>query len=230
MLTPKGNNWLFINRNCYICEVEKSTEIGLCDLCLADLNLPTYPCPLCAMPRTGRQTQCTYCFGKPQAFDSAWTALTYQFPINAIFAQIKQGKNPSALHWMGRLMADYLPALNAEFSYTLVPVPMHPVDQLKRGFNQTEILVHPLARKLGSRLDSRLISKTARTAHQAELSRSARLSNLKGSFRLNRAEIPERVILVDDVMTTGATAHTIASLLKSQGVLEVKLWAFCRAL
>ncbi len=224
------NNWLYFNQICFLCQIRKSNQIGLCDGCLADLPYLYHPCPRCALPRSDSNAVCTTCINSEFAFDSAWAPLIYTFPLGAVFAQIKRGKNPNALRWMTKLFIDLIPEqphLSSE--YTLIPVPMHSLDRLTRGFNQTEIIGRQLASALSLHYRDRLLTKTRRTAHQVGLNRQQRLSNLTNSFNLNAAP-PTKVILIDDVMTTGATASCLANLLKSSGCQQVHLWTLCRTL
>lgn len=227
MFSSKINNWLFFNQTCFLCGINKSTTIGLCEGCYSDLPQLLNPCPNCALPKQSAKGTCAECRGQPLAFDSAWAPLLYQFPMSAVLSQIKQGKNPNALYWMADLMADLAPPLPATEEFTLIPIPMHPIDRLLRGFNQTEILCRQISHKTGLPLDLRLLHKCQRTKHQAELNRSGRLTNLQGSFKVIRTP-PEQVILIDDVMTTAATAICTAKALKEAGCKKVYFWACCR--
>lgn len=227
MFSSKNNNWLFFNQPCFLCRINKSTAIGLCEGCYSDLPQLRNPCPNCALPQQSTNATCLECRDQPQAFDSAWAPLLYQFPMAAVLSQIKQGKNPNALYWMAALMADLAPPLPATEAFTLIPIPMHPIDRLLRGFNQTEILCRQISHKTGLPLDLRLLHKCKRTKHQAELNRSDRLTNLQRSFKVSRPP-PEQVILIDDVMTTGATAICAAKALKEAGCKKVYFWACCR--
>ena len=102
----------------------------------------------------------------------------------------------------------------------LVPVPLHPVRERERGYNQAMLLAHALA-PAGMRVESLLI-RGRMTTKQHKLDRAARARNLAGAFRLARGgPAPPTVVIVDDIMTTGATLEACASVLKRAGARRV---------
>lgn len=114
----------------------------------------------------------------------------------------------------------------------LVPVPIHPSRQRKRGYNQAEELAVRLSVLWQIPVDSRLLVRTKKTAPQRELNPAERLKNLKEAFRIHqkcggRSELPHTVILVDDIYTTGSTMEACARVLKEAGVKRIYFVAVC---
>jgi len=112
----------------------------------------------------------------------------------------------------------------------VVPVPLHGKRLRKRGFNQSSLLVDPFEGRKGIRVCHRLLRRSRPTVSQAGLSRRARLSNVRGAFELASGVSArgKRVLLVDDVFTTGSTLTACAALLKKHGAAEVSALVFAR--
>jgi ComF family protein len=103
----------------------------------------------------------------------------------------------------------------------VMPMPLHPKRLRSRGFNQAVLLARPVSRKLGVRLDVRTLERVRDTPEQAGLSRSDRILNVKGAFRARSRANRERVLLIDDVRTTGATLASAAEALLEAGFVSV---------
>ncbi len=134
---------------------------------------------------------------------------------------------------MGRFLRTGLPLeiMSAETSFDLVvPTPLHWRRRLKRGFNQADLLARELSRTTGIPL-LRALRKTKNTQVQSTLSGPQRRRNVKGAFRVkNAASISKkRILLVDDVYTTGATANACAKVLKDAGAQSVAVLTLARA-
>jgi ComF family protein len=111
----------------------------------------------------------------------------------------------------------------------VLPVPLHPTRLRERTFNQAELLADAVARRMGIPCEKELLIRCRPTRPQAELTREERSRNVRGAFDLRRGSSlkGQRLILVDDVLTTGATAEACAKLLKSAGTRSV--WAVTAA-
>ena len=112
----------------------------------------------------------------------------------------------------------------------LLSVPMHRIDKLKRGFNQSEILAKALAKRLDIRYDGDIFLKRKRTNSQINLSRKMRFLNLKGAFNMKNKKLIQNknILLIDDVFTTGATADECAKTLLSFGAKNIYVLTFLR--
>ena len=113
------------------------------------------------------------------------------------------------------------------FGFVIIPVPLHARRERERGFNQAEILANLFSKKFGLAINKNL-KRGIYTAQQAKLSREERLLNLKDAFAWIRDEAPEKVLLVDDVFTTGATMQECAKVLKNNGVRIVSCLVLAR--
>jgi ComF family protein len=120
------------------------------------------------------------------------------------------------------LMADGLSERNFDM---IVPIPLHPLRERRRGFNQSIFISEWLSEKLEMPVNAYALIRIRRTKDQTGLNRQKRKENMRGAFRANREMIfrDKRVILVDDVTTSGATASEAAEVLKNAGVSEVQL-------
>lgn len=174
--------------------------------------------------RLDQRFVCRHCREAPPSFDLARSAVYYD---GAAAEVVKAFKYRGAL-WMENLLVDWLEAclntwLKEEKPDWVVPVPLHPRRWRERGFNQAVLLAAGLARRRGWRCGSGMLERVKPTLKQTRLTAPQRLSNVAGAFRAAPvAELNGRtVLLVDDVMTTGATVGACARALKAAGVTRV---------
>lgn len=122
------------------------------------------------------------------------------------------------------------PMLGADKWDLIVPVPLHPVKEREREFNQAGRLGRMLSRETGIPMNATLVRRVKYTQTQTRLSRAARTENLQGAFAARKgARLQgERIVLVDDVLTTGATAGECAKVLKRMGARAVCVWTLAR--
>lgn len=135
--------------------------------------------------------------------------------------------------FLSELLAEAaLPRLAGEHWDMIVPVPLHPTKQAERGFNQAERLARCLSLSTGLPLAARALVRTKPTQTQTALSRAERAENVRNAFAASgkQAKLIEgrRVVLVDDVFTTGATTNACAKVLRRAGAAEVCVWALAR--
>ena len=171
-------------------------------------------CPRCAMPVGGPGGACPYCEGAGlRNFDYVATLGTFRDPLRHLVYAIKyQGRWPVAERLADRLLEQDSVRRVLERAECLVAVPLHRFRQVTRGFNQAEVVARRLARRRGLQY-SRPVVRLRNTETQTHLhSRAQREENLKDAFGLVRAwPIRNRhVVVVDDVMTTGATLQSFA--------------------
>lgn len=228
MNQDKGNNWLSINQPCALCRLAPARHTGLCDDCHADLPWLIGGCSRCAepMPPPARGL-CARCQQQPPAFENTVAAFSYEFPISQLIPALKYRRRPAPLGWLSATFAELIAERLEDTPDLLVPVPMHPWQELSRGFNQASLIAERLSRLLKIPLSEQLLQKRRRTAHQAELNRQQRQANLRRSFSC-RGPVPARVALIDDVMTTGTTVNELARLLKRRGAQQIQVWVLAR--
>ena len=111
----------------------------------------------------------------------------------------------------------------------LVPTPMHGARRRRRGFNQAREIARVLSRRLSLPVDDRLLRRHKPTAYQYELRPEQRKKNVGGAFSLIKTMSYKKIAVVDDILTTGATADELARLLKRHGAQHVQVWCLARA-
>ncbi len=172
---------------------------------------------------------CAACRGRPPAFDELLAAFAYAPPLDTVIRGLKFRR----LEYLGEALAW---ALFRRFENALrahdlvVAVPLHWRRRLARGFNQAEAIARPLAARAGLGTASALRRRRA-TVSQAGLPRAERLRNLRHAFVANPDTVQRaRVLLIDDVVTTGATVDAAARALKEAGASWVTVLAAARTL
>ncbi len=215
--------------HCLLCQTPGHE---LCPACSADLPWNTQACRCCALPLEAGPALCASCQQEPPPFQ-AFSLFRYEFPVDRLLARLKYHGRLSPARVLGGYLAETLVGRQAATPDLILPIPLHPARLGERGYNQATELARPLAKTLGLPLEHRLVRRVKLTAMQKGLDAQARAQNLRGAFRLDRARYealgrPARVALLDDVLTTGATATEISQLLRQAGVQEVQLWSLAR--
>lgn len=212
-------------QDCLLCGCNSPTLI--CIDCHRELpTLPQNRCPRCALPSSQGEV-CGQCLRDPPSFDATRAAFRYDFPIDKLIQSFKYGQRLALAPFFGRLLAKIAHGLSIDL---VLPLPLH-TDRLKaRGFNQALELARPVAQSLGSSLAPRLCTRIRDTAPQAELPWKARRQNVRHAFHCAANLGGSHVLLVDDVMTTGASLNECARTLKLHGAARVTLLVLARAL
>jgi ComF family protein len=215
---------------CLLCGDRGADGIDLCAGCAGDFTLNHPCCPRCALPLKAAAPLCGRCLARDPVFTAAWAPFLYTHPLDLLEARFKFRRDLAA----GRVLAERMatrahvdaPALPA----LIVPVPLHLSRLRERGYNQALELGVPLARSLGIPLRHDGLIRTRATPPQTGLDAKARRRNLRAAFAVTQhAQWPSHVVLLDDVMTTGATVREAAKTLKRAGVARVDVWALARA-
>ena len=161
--------------------------------------------------------------------------MTYAYPWSELVASYKFGGDPAWAAVLAELLLQAPGVRQAlEAGDWLIPLPLSPARLQSRGFNQAWELVKALARQTGTRAqtDARLLLRIKHTPPQAQLKREARLQNVKGAFVVDPLRVSglqgRRVLLVDDVMTSGASLFAAAQALRDAGAAEVCGVVFAR--
>lgn len=215
---------LLLPAGCLSCDepLPPRAPLGLCDPCRARLApVPREACAVCAAPLEVFEPppgwRCGACRAKPPAFDRLLAPWSYREPLDAVV----QGLKFRRLDYLGRHLAE---ALARELGEDLagfdgvVPVPLHWTRRLARGYNQAERIARPLAGRLGLPLIPAL-RRSRSTPPQTSLGKERRIANLRRAFRVaDPSEVRDlRLLLVDDVATTGATLDAAAAALRGAG-------------
>lgn len=204
--------------------------LDLCPDCRLSLPVNDHACARCALPLPASAptgSECGDCRRRPPSFDRVRARFRYAAPIDQLIAGFKYGRRLSYGRLLALLLAEHLEQLGCR-PQLLVPAPLHRRRLRERGFNQAAELTRTLARELDLPWSAGRLVRVRHTAAQAGLDRRARRRNLRGSFRWLGAGSVAHVAVVDDVVTTGATAEEMARTLKRGGVEQVEVWAVAR--
>jgi ComF family protein len=181
-------------------------------------------CRFCAAPWEGDDDPgfiCGSCLTAPLpvAWTEAWGC--YRGSLERVLHAFKFNRHDFFADPLAKLVEQRLVARGDLAFDAIVPVPMHRAKVRRRGYNQAELLARALARRIGVRCDPALLTKTRDLDAQSTLPRNARAKNVRGAFLATPRAASRRILLVDDVCTTGATIRACAKELLRAGASEV---------
>ncbi|GAA0711916.1 ComF family protein [Dokdonella soli] len=215
---------------CLLCGAAGANGRDLCAGCAADLTRNTPCCPRCALPLETPAPLCGGCLKREPPFAAAWAPFRYGHPLDLLEARFKFHADLAAGRVLAELMAERAIDAAPKRADLIIPVPLHPARLRERGYNQALELARPLAKALGIPLRHDVLLRNKATPPQTGLDAKARRRNVRGAFIVAPgAEFPARVVLFDDVMTTGATLREGALALRRAGAAHVEVWALARA-
>jgi len=213
---------------CTVCHAWPSQVV--CNACVARFAQPVPRCATCALPVPAGVQQCGTCLKEPPPLDACLAAVAYDWPWADCVTQFKFGAQPG---WAGALATVMRstpwvePAL--EQADLVLPMPLARERLAERGYNQALLLARHLA---PDKTDATLLLRTRHTAAQSELTRAERLRNVQGAFAVEPLRAHElrgrRVVLADDVMTTGASLKAAALALRQAGAAHITALVFAR--
>ncbi|GHA26778.1 amidophosphoribosyltransferase [Devosia pacifica] len=220
---------------CLACQAPTERSDVLCAVCFVDLRPISAPlCPRLGLPfhtDPGEGALSAEAIADPPPFERARAAVLYSDVAGALVSMLKYGDRPEVAEFCARLMADSGREFWSERP-VLVPVPLHPLRQFQRRYNQSAELTRALSALTGTAHVPGLLRRSRRTRQQVGLSRDARQRNVSGAFAPHRdllAKLAGRpVVLVDDVYTTGATLKSATRALKRAGADTVNVLTFAR--
>lgn len=192
---------------------------AICQACLATATpLPHPQCRQCTRPLTYGD-QCARCRLERRRVDHLYVPYAYTPPI---LQAVHRFKYANKRYLAADLAALAMSALPPDLQVDLVvPVPLASSRERQRGYNQSRLLAAEVARNIGTPLDFNLLTRLRDTPPQTSLPRARRLANVRGSFRALRKLSGTRILLVDDVTTTGATIEAATSALRRRGAVWV---------
>jgi ComF family protein len=225
--------WLKNNQSCLLCDEAADGDTPLCMACETELPWLGDHCQTCALPLPAAGLTCGQCLKQPPAFENVIAPWSYNFPIDSLITRFKH----SAKWPFGHLLAELLvQAVQHRFEDDLprpdllVPVPLATRRLRQRGFNQAAMLARWLSSRLDLPCDERLLLRTQDTSAQQVLNANDRRRNLRNVFALAPGAAVEgrHLALIDDVLTTGATAQALARLLVDAGATRVDVYCLAR--
>ncbi|WP_419708267.1 ComF family protein [Pseudomonas sp. NFX224] len=225
--------WLKNKQFCLLCDEGADGTTPICMACETDLPWLGDHCQCCALPLPVAGLTCGQCLSQPPAFERVIAPWTYSFPIDSLITRFKHNAKWPFGHLLGELLTQ---ALQHRFEDDLpqpdllLPVPLATRRLRQRGFNQAAMLARWLSTALHIPCDERSLLRTQDTGAQQTLNAEARKKNLRNAFALTpEASFKGRhLALVDDVLTTGATAQALARLLTDAGAARVDIYCLAR--
>jgi len=226
--------WLKTNQTCLVCDEATQCADSVCNACETELPWLMDACEVCALPLPMEGLTCGQCQTKPPAFNHVIAPWTFSFPVDTLISRFKHQARWPLGHMLARLLGDYLQHRFDTTGLTrpdyLLPVPMAPRRLRERGYNQALMLARWLSTALNIPCDADLLLRPFETVAQQDLDAKTRKRNLLRAFTLAPgAQVQGRhLALVDDVLTTGATAHSLARLLMAAGARRVDVYCLAR--
>lgn len=212
-------------QDCLLCGAAAGAEL-LCRGCADTLpRLPAALCPVCALPSPAGKT-CGACVGQAPHFDATLAAFRYGFPIDRLVQALKYEHRLALAPWFAQALLAAPPPRGD----LMLALPLAARRLGERGFNQALEIARPLARSLGLPLSLGACVRSRDTAPQASLPWQERHKNVRGVFECGQDLSGKSVIVIDDVMTTGATLSEFARTLKKHGASRVTNWVVARTL
>ena len=215
---------------CAVCKTWPAMPV--CEACVMHFAQPQPRCHTCALPVTGGVTQCGQCVTSPPPLDTCIAAVSYAYPWAGLITSYKFNNNPGLASTFATLLRStpwIEPAL--ERADLIVPMPLSAQRLQSRGFNQALLLARELSTDLpagpdgSSKADPRLLLRIKDTPPQSSLDRTQRLASVRDAFAVDplRADAlkGKRVVLMDDVMTSGASLFAAANILRQAGAAHI---------
>ena len=195
----------------------------LCDACVVRFAQPRHRCSLCALPLPAGAAACGACLREPPPLDACFAAVPYAFPWSSLITRFKFSGEPGWAQALAERMLR-IPGVDEELSRAqlALPMPLAPRRLAERGFNQALLLARQLA---CDKVETQLLLRLRETGSQTALDRQARQANVASAFGiepLRAGEVHGRaIVLVDDVMTSGASLHAAARAVRQAGATRV---------
>jgi ComF family protein len=215
---------------CLLClDAGQRPALDLCKACEDDLPRNGRGCSICAAPIAGSAISCSACHARRPVFDAAFVPYRYEFPMVELIHRLKYGGQVAIARILGTVLAHRLAERGPPAVDVIVPVPLHPSREARRGYNQADEIARFAADILELPVANRIALRVRRTEEQAALPAIVRRVNVSGAFEVRAREVPASVAIVDDVLTTGATVDALALALRRAGCRRIEVWAAARA-
>ena len=228
--------------DCRICKelLPDSRRVPICDECFSSFELlPSVACEICGQPlpewirKDGEQLLCPACRDKTYAFDRARSYGVYEGPLVRAILLLKFEQIEPLGDWFAERLAKLVLSEGDTFAAdVVVPVPLHRDRQRERGYNQAALISKPLAKRLRLPHKAVLLVRTRARPDKRILSLEERWESVRGAFATRPGSQVDnlRVLLVDDVLTTGATLDACARALRQAGAESVVGLTVARAI
>ena len=220
---------------CPICENIPPRGQIICPSCFTSISFVEQPyCYSCGKPLSSNEQEfCFDCLKNPKSFTRGFSLALYNSITKSSLSSIKYNNRRQHLHfYVQETISRYGSLFQSLRLDAILPVPIHPKRMKKRGFNQASLFAVKLGKQLKIPVYDSILIRTLNTLPQKTLSPEKRLENLKKAFSLHpeiqNEKLPlKRVLLIDDIYTTGATMEALTVILKQAGVTEVYVFSIC---
>ena len=219
---------LHVPSRCAVCHAWPAHAV--CENCVAQFAQPVHRCTTCALPLPAGMPRCGACITAPPLWDAALAAVPYAYPWSGLVVEFKFQQHPASAHTLATILrsAPWVePALEA--AHLVLPLPLSAERLRTRGFNQALELARHLA---PGKVNAELLLRVRDTPPQSSLPRHERLRSVQGAFAVEPLRVAKlrdrRVVLVDDVMTSGASLHAACTALRHAGVAHLTVLVFAR--
>lgn len=209
---------------CHICHsfIPNADQLHICPACRENLPLVVSPlCTICGIPftGTGNDHRCGACQSNPPQYDIARAHFLYEGPLRELIHSFKYNRMMHLRRPLALLALAGADDFMKHSPHFIVPVPLHRSRLRQRGFNQAVLIGKTLSQQLSLPMQPDALVRTRQTQPQIDLSAAERRLNVKGAFSVREPDLiaGKRVLLLDDVMTTGSTMNECARELKNAG-------------
>jgi ComF family protein len=231
----EGQVYICLNnvQTCLLCDEPAEAEMPICVACETDLPWLGDHCQTCALPLLAAGLTCGECLLEPPAFEQVVVPWQYGFPVDSLITRFKHNAKGPFGHLLADVLGQYLQHRFDEGlprPDALLPVPLANKRLRQRGFNQAAMLARWLSESLDLPCEETVLRRVKDTDAQQSLDAKSRKRNLRNAFDLMPdAQVKNRhLALVDDVLTTGATAQALARLLMNAGAARVDVYCLAR--
>lgn len=224
---------ILFKSQCVLCDASVDRKVSLCEACREDLPWVEHACRFCALPIEVDLDGniCGQCIAQKPYADYALNVFHYSNPVDYLISRMKFQQQLSETAVLADLLKNFI--LNEVLEHGLpeafIPVPLYKKRLSKRGFNQSLEIIKPLARDKNIPILLSAIERSSETQEQTYLNKQQRKKNVSGCFSLLEKPLHSHIVIVDDVVTTGATTNELAKLLKNSGVKKIGVWSLARA-
>jgi len=208
-------------------------KTSLCSPCRDTLPYVKTACKICALPLVGANNTliCGECINQKSYVDYAFNLFHYMNPVVYLINQMKFQKQLSVTAVLADLLKTGLEGYVKEngLPEAIIPVPLHKKRLIKRGFNQSLEIIRPYAKSSKIPIITDIVERSEETQAQTQLNKEQRKRNVASCFSLTREPDMSHIVIVDDVVTTGATTQELAKTFKHMGIDKIGVWSLARA-
>ena len=211
-------------QSCFFCG--DSAEEAVCTPCATELpQLAKQVCPRCQLDAANGEV-CGRCLKKPPVWEHLVALWQYEFPLDKAMIGAKYRHAFAIYRWAAAQRGEWPFAKNA----MLIPVPLAELRLQSRGYNQAQLIAEEMALRFDLKVDTKAVIRIRETDIQQRLNWVERRRNVRSAFVATRSFVGESVVMVDDVLTTGATLNSLASALLDAGAARVDAFVLARVL